>query len=194
VGRLLDEVNRTQHTYSAIAKQLHIVVEESFLRNRKLLLDVVSEIKKHAHLARSNPPFQIETTCHLLPDINPLLGLKFFERRAVTALNTTIRKDDVDKRGLDAFFRGIGPDLRMEQILKIIREELEHEPQLALSTLLDRQPLKYGTIDLLCYIFAAGRNERHHFLERKIEVSLNTDSKRVARLPEIIFNREEIKS
>jgi len=190
VGRLLDEVNRAQHTYSAIAKQLHIVVEESFRRDRKLLLDIVTEIKKHAHLTRSNPPLEIETKCYLLPDINPLLGLKFFERRIVSALNTTIRLDDESKRGLDAFFRGIGPDLRLEQLLKIIREELEREPQLTLSALLDRYPLKYGTIDLLCYIFAAGRNERHRFLEQTIEVGLSAEPKRVARLPEIIFNRE----
>ena len=93
------------------------------------------------------------------------------------------------KRGLDAFFRGIGPDLRLEQLLKIIREELEREPHLTLSALLDRYPLKYGTIDLLCYIFAAGRNERHRFLEQTIEVGLSAEPKRVARLPEIIFNR-----
>jgi len=189
VGRLLDEVNRAQHTYSAISKQLHIVVEESFRRDRKLLLDVVTDIKKYAHLTRASPPLQIETTCYLLPDINPLLGLKFFERRAVSVLNNTIRADDETKGGLDAFFRGIGPDLRLEQILQLIREELEREPQLTLSALLARQPLKHGTIDLLCYIFAAGRNERHRFLEQITEVTLGTEPKRVARLPEIIFTR-----
>jgi hypothetical protein len=189
VGRLLDEVNRTQHTYSAIAKQLHIVVEESFRRERRLLLDVLADIKKHAHLTRANPPLQIQTVCDLLPEINPLLGLRFFERRAVTTLNTTIRRDDATKHGLDAFFRGIGPDLRLEQILKIIREELERESQVALSALVDRHPLKYGTIDLLCYIFAAGQTARHRILDQTIEVVLADKPKRVARLPEIIYNR-----
>jgi Protein of unknown function (DUF3375) len=189
VGRLLDEVNRTQHTYSAIAKQLHIVVEESFRRERRLLLEIVAEIKKHAHLTRADPPLQIETTCYLRPDINPLLGLKFFERRIIAALNTTIHGDDESKRGLDAFFSGIGPDLRLEQLLKIIREELEREPQVALSALVERHPLRYGTIDLLCYIFAAGQAERHHVMDEEIEVALSSEPKRVARLPEIIFHR-----
>lgn len=190
VGRLLDEVNRTQQTYSAISKQLHIVVEESFRRDRKLLFEVVTEIKKHAHLIRSRSDVEIETTCYLLPEINPLLGLKFFERRVPSPLNTTIRSSDESKRGLDAFFRGIGPDLRLEQIQKIINEELEHDFQLTLSALLERHPLKYGTIDLLCYIFAAGRNQRHRFLERIIEVQLDEERKRIARLPEIIFHRK----
>src|SRR5205823_11305025 len=69
-----------------------------------------------------------------------LLGLKFFERRVVSALNTTIRTDEENTRGLDAFFRGIGPDLRLEQILKIIQQELEREPQITMSALLDRHP------------------------------------------------------
>lgn len=188
VGRLLDEINRAQQTYSSIAKALHIVVEESFRRDRRLLLDTVADIKKHAHLLRAHPPEDISMTCFLLPDINPLLGLKFYERRLVTALNTTIRSGE-EKSGLDAFFRGIGPDLRLEQILKIIRTELETQPQVTLSSLLERHPLKYGTIDLLCYIFAGGQNERHHFLPNEIEVSLSPDSRRVARLPEIIFTR-----
>lgn len=188
VGRLLDEVNRAQRTYSAIAKQLHIVVEESFRRDRKLLLEVVTEIKKHAHFMHAHPPLEIETTCHLFPDINPLLGLKFFERRALAPLNTNIRKGDETMQGLDAFFRGIGPDLRLEQIEKIIREELDHDFQLTLSALLQRHPLKYGTIDLLCYVFAAGRNKNHRVVDRTIEVPLS-DTKRVARLPEIVFSR-----
>lgn len=190
VGRLLDEVNRTQHTYSAIAKQLHIVVEESFRHDRRLLLDILSEIKKNAHFVRSNPPLNIETTCHLLPEINPLLGLRFFERRAVAPLNTTIRPNDANQRGLDAFFRGIGPDLRLEQILSILREELKEHAQLRLSGVLSRHPLKHGTIDLLCYIFAAGRSKRHRFLDEIIEVDLHVEPKRVARLPEILFSRE----
>jgi len=189
VGRLLDEVNRTQHTYSAISKQLHIVVEESFRRERRLLLDVLADIKKHAHLMRASPPLEIQTTCYLLPYISPLLGLRFFERRVVTALNTTIRGDEATKHGLDAFFRGIGPNLRLEQILKIIKEELEREPQVALSALVGRYPLKYGTIDLLCYIFAAGLATRHRIIEQTIEVVLAEGPKRVARLPEIIYNR-----
>jgi len=184
----LSSIQKTDQ-YSAIAKQLHIVVEESFRRERRLLLEIVAEIKKHAHLARADPPIRIETTCYLLPDINPLLGLKFFERRVIAALNTTICADDESKRGLDAFFRGIGPDLRLEQLLKIIREELEHEPQVALSALVERHPLKYGTIDLLCYIFAAGQAERHHVRDHAIEVTLSSEPKRVARLPEIIFHR-----
>jgi hypothetical protein len=192
VGRLLDEVNRAQRSYSAIAKQLHIVVEESFRRDRKLLLEVVTEIKKNAHLMRARPPVEIETSCHLFPDINPLLGLKFFERRIIAPLNTNIRKDDESKQGLDAFFRGIGPDLRLEQIQMIINQELEHDFQLTLSALLERHPLKHGTIDLLCYIFAAGRNQNHRILERTIEVALS-DTKRVARLPEIVFARGESK-
>lgn len=188
VGRLLDEINRAQHTYSSIAKQLHIVVEESFRRDRRLLLDTIAEIKKHAHLFRGKPPAELTMTCFLKPDINPLLGLKFYERRAVTALNTTIRTGE-DKSGLDAFFRGIGPDLRLEQIVKIIRAELDSQPQVTLSALLERHPLKYGTIDLLCYIFAGGQSERHRFLANEIEVRLNDSPRRVARLPEIIFTR-----
>jgi len=188
VGRLLNEINRAQHTYSSIAKQLHIVVEESFRRDRRLLLDTIADIKKHAHLLRANPPDEVTMTCFLQPDINPLLGLRFFERRLVTSLNTTIRAGE-EKSGLDAFFRGIGPDLRLEQIVKFIREELESQPQVTLSVLLERHPLKYGTIDLLCYIFAGGQSERHRFLPDDIEVSLNTGPKRVARLPEIIFTR-----
>jgi len=188
VGRLLDEINRAQHTYSSIAKQLHIVVEESFRRDRRLLLDTIAEIKRHAHLQRANPPDEVTMTCFLQPDINPLLGLKFYERRIVTSLNTTIRTGE-EKSGLDAFFRGIGPDLRLEQIAKTIRAELETQPQITLSALLERYPLKYGTIDLLCYIFAGGQSERHRFLEENIEVSLLAAPKRVARLPEIIFTR-----
>ncbi len=190
VGRLLDEVNRTQHTYSAIAKQLHIVVEESFRRDRKLLLEVVTDIKKHAHLLRSHPPIEINTICYLSPDINPLLGLKFFEQRVAVPLNTNIREEEKTKQGLDAFFRGIGPDLRLEQIQRIIHEELDQDVQITLSALLERYPLKYGTIDLLCYIFAAGRSRNHRLLEKNIEVGL-PDTRRVARLPEIIFGRGE---
>jgi hypothetical protein len=106
----------------------------------------------------------------------------------VTALTTTIRTGE-EKGGLDAFFRGIGPDLRLEQIVKLIRTELETQPQVTLSSLLDRHPLKYGTIDLLCYIFIGGQSERHRFLPTEIEVSLSADTRRVARLPEIIFTR-----
>jgi hypothetical protein len=188
VGRLLDEINRAQHTYSSIAKQLHIVVEESFRRDRRLLLDTVAAIKKQAHLLRAHPPTDVTMVCFLQPDINPLLGLKFFEKRLVTTLNTTIRGDD-EKKGLDAFFRGIGPDLRLEQIVKIIREELESQPQVSLSALVERHPLKYGTIDLLCYIFVGGQSERHLFRPIDIEVTLSQERKIVARLPEIIFSR-----
>lgn len=188
VGRLLDEVNRAQRTYSTIAKQLHIVVEESFRRDRKLLLDVVTDIKKHAHLLRANPPQEIETICYLWPDINPLLGLKFFEQRLAAPLNTNIRDDASSKQGLDAFFRGIGPDLRLEQIQKTITNELSQDIQVTLSALLQRHPLKYGTIDLLCYIFAAGRSRNHRVLEHIIEVPL-PDTGQVARLPDIIFSR-----
>jgi hypothetical protein len=127
-------------------------------------------------------------TCSLQPDISPLLGLKFFEKRVAMLLNTTISAEE-EKSGLDAFFRGIGPDLRLEQILALIREELGMQPQVTLSSLLERHALKHGTIDLLCYIFAGGQSERHRFLPGDIEVSLGLDPKRVARLPEIIFTR-----
>ncbi len=188
VGRLLDEINRAQHTYSSIAKQLHIVVEESFRRDRRLLLDTIADIKKCAHLLRSRHPQGIQMPCFLQPDINPLLGLKFFERRAATSLNTTIKTED-EKGGLDSFFRGIGPDLRLEQILKLLNEELATKPQVTLSALLERHPLKHGTVDLLCYIFAAGQNDRHRFLPDHIDVRLSADSNRIARLPQIIFRR-----
>ena len=51
-------------------------------------------------------------TCSLQPAINPLLGIKFFEKRVATLLNSTISAEE-EKSGLDAFFRGIGPDLRL---------------------------------------------------------------------------------
>jgi Protein of unknown function (DUF3375) len=188
VGRILDEINRAQHTYSSIAKQLHIVVEESFRRDRRLLLDTIADIKKHAHLLRGCPPEEVTMTCALQPAINPLLGLRFFEKRVPALLNTTINAEE-EKTGLDAFFRGIGPDLRLEQILALIREELATQPQITLSSLLQRHALRHGTIDLLCYMFAGGQSERHRFLATDIEVSLDSDFRRVARLPEIIFTR-----
>jgi hypothetical protein len=42
---------------------------------------------------------------------------------------------------------------------------------------------------LLCYIFAAGQTARHRILDQTIEVVLADKPKRVARLPEIIYNR-----
>ncbi len=127
IGRLLAEVNRAQHTYSAIARQLHVVVEESFQRDRRMLLDVVTDIKKHAHIARATPP-ETSIECHLNPSVNPIMGLRWFEKKTTGALNTQINKDD-DNPDLSGFFKGIGHDLRMETIIAMIDAELELQPR-----------------------------------------------------------------
>ncbi len=188
VGRLLEERNRTHSTLSTITKQLHVVVEESFRRDRRLLLDLVSEIKKRAHFLRSSPPEHIETVCHLSPSVNPLLGMKFFEKTQVPVLNTTLRKTD-EKAAMDRFFKGIGPQLRLQEILSIINLALNKQPQVMLSRLVEDHPLKAGAIDLLCYVFAAGRSREHQILDIKVEVSISEQPRRIVRLPEIIYRR-----
>lgn len=187
ISRLLAEINRAQRTYSAISRQLHVVVEESFRRDRKLLLDVVAEIKKQAHIARETPP-DAGIECRLFPAVNPIMGLRWYEAKASGTLNTKIDKLD-DQADLSDFFKGIGHDLRMEAVLKMIDEELEHHPQVSLSAILSKHELKHGAIDLLCFLFAAGRSERHQMLDQRIEVVLSTDPLKVTRIPEIIYHR-----
>jgi hypothetical protein len=187
IGRLLEEQNRAQQTYTAIARQLHVVVEESFQRDRRLLLDVVTEIKKHAHIARVAPP-DTGIQCHLNPMVNPIMGLRWYEKKTTGALNTHINKDD-ENPDLSDFFRGIGHDLRMEAVREMIDAELKEQPQVSLSAILGKHELKHGAIDLLCFLYVAGRSERHQTLDQRIEVTLSTDPHRVARIPEIIYHR-----
>ena len=59
----------------------------------------------------------------------------------------------------------------------------------AISAILAKNELKHGAIDLLCFLFAAGRSERHQALDQRIEVVLSTDPLRVTRIPEIIYYR-----
>ena len=187
IGRLLGEMTRAQHTYSAIAKQLHVVVEESFRQDRRLLLDVVTEIKKHAHLARATPP-DAGIECCLNPRVNPIMGLRWYEKKATGPLNNTILADG-DLPDLSGFFRGIGHDLRMREIQGMIDAELANNQQASLSAILEKNEIKHGPIDLICFIFAAGRSSRHQLLDQRIEFELSREPHRVARLPEIIYHK-----
>jgi uncharacterized protein DUF3375 len=187
IGRLLTEVNRAQHTYSAIAKQLHVVVEESFRQDRRLLVEVVTEIKKHAHIAREAPP-EMGMDCYLNPKVNPVMGLNWYERRTAGPLNNTMLGDG-EAPDLAGFFRGIGHDLRMREIQAMVDAELETSSQASLSAILEKNELKHGAIDLLCFLFLAGRHSRHQLLEQQIKFELSHEPHRVARLPEIIYHK-----
>jgi len=188
--KLHRELDRVQETYGRIAKQLHVVVEESFRRDRRLALDAVAQIKRLAHQVRDRPPANAGMTVMLNVKVVPFMGVRFHDRARRLILNNTI-VDDVGL-GLDEFFSKVGPGLRLKEIRQLIQEELEAQPHITLSEMVGRHPLQQGIVDLLCYLFVAGGSARHEIVDRELDLEFEEDGlHRVACVPEIIYRRSQ---
>jgi len=165
--------------------------ERAFVENRRIL-ELAQKIEKRAIEIKQNPPkSKVFTT--IAGDkvlVNSIFTKSLYQTKKAQSFSKELREEDIEI-DMESFYDIFYIDETL--LAKNIQKELLQVPQIKLSEVIEKYPIKKGVAELVAYISLAKNSQNVAIDEAKKEFVIISDEsgkrKKVA-LPSIIFVRE----